>query len=97
MENKTIVREIFKKYLIKELERIIKCNDEKIKSLSEAIKLLEEGKKEEGIEEIQEMIDILSVEIDSMLMEIFYIEEDDKLFNLDDLLKDEYFNKKEGI
>ncbi len=53
--------------------------------------------KEEGIEEIQEMIDILSVEIDSMLMEIFYIEEDDKLFNLDDLLKDEYFNKKEGI
>ncbi|CRI74668.1 Uncharacterised protein [Chlamydia trachomatis] len=43
------------------------------------------------------MIDILSVEIDSMLMEIFYIEEDDKLFNLDDLLKDEYFNKKEGI
>lgn len=86
MKNKTIVREIFKKYLIKELERIIKCNDEKIKSLSETIKLLEKGKKEEGIEEIQEMIDILSLEIDSMLMEIFYIEEDDKLFNLDDLL-----------
>lgn len=31
MKNKTIVREIFKKYLIKELKRIIKCNDEKIK------------------------------------------------------------------
>lgn len=91
MKSKTIVREILKKYLIKELERTIKCNHEKIKSLSGTIRLLKKERKEEAIEEIQEMIDILYLEIDSMLMETVNIEEDDKLFNLDNLLKDEYF------
>lgn len=91
MKNKIIVRNIIKKYLVKELERTIKINDEKIKTLSGTIRLLKKERKEEAIEEIQKMIDILYVEIDSMLIEIVNIEEDDKLFNLDYLLKDEYF------
>lgn len=35
MKNKIIVRNIIKKYLVKELERTIKINNEKIKTLSQ--------------------------------------------------------------
>lgn len=91
MKNKTIVRDIIKKYLLKELEKSIKCNNEKIKTLSEGIELLENKNINKGIEKIREIIDVLYLENESFLIETVYIEEDNKLFNLDYLLKDEYF------